>query len=54
MYKYNVQTSTYEKVEIKDLKVLDQVKFSLEDQNYAVVMSSPKCNELGKWEVKLQ
>ena len=44
MYKYNVQTSTYEKIEIKDLKVLDQVKFSLEDQDYAVVMSNPKRN----------
>lgn len=54
MYKYNEQTSTYEKIEIKKLKVLDQVKFSLEDQNYSVVMSKPKCNEAGKWEVKLQ
>ena len=53
MYKFNENNKKYEKINIKNLKVLDKIKINLEDDNFSVVIDEPKKNEANIWTVKI-
>ena len=53
MYRYNEITKAYEKIEVKDLRILDRVKVDLTDNDFRVVIDNPKLNEANIWTIKL-